>query len=128
MRVTPEQYARALLALSGTADVKRIAAAVDAVADELAAAGRSAWLPRVLAAFERLSHEREGGMHATVETPEPLTAAQRKELAERLGVSADKLRIEERLDPSLLAGMRVTVGDRTVAQTVRDRVTRLFAR
>ncbi len=125
-RATPEHYARALLQLASDRDADAVARAVDAVADELAAAGRSGWLTRVLAAVERSALAAEGGMRVTVEAPEPLTAADRTALAERLGVSPDKLVIDERVDATLAAGMRVTAGDVVVAGTARDRARRLF--
>lgn len=125
-RATPEHYARALLRLAADRDADAVAKAVDAVADELAAVGRAAWLPRVLAAVERLALESEGGMRVTVETPEPLTATQRTALAERLGVPPGRLVVDERVDATLAAGMRVTAGDMVVAGTARDRAHRLF--
>lgn len=125
-RIHPEQYAQALVRLSADVDRAALEQAVDVVADELVAAGRASWLPRIMASVERAETHRAGGIHAVVETSQPLTMADRKALGESLGVAADKLAVEERVDPTLTAGIRVQVGDSMVAGSVRDKVEKLF--
>ncbi len=128
-RVSSHHWAEALVRLaSDDVDAKTLSAAVDRLADELIAAGRARWLPEILAAFEALQAAAEGRVQVRVETATALTAAQRNELAESLGVSAKKLDVHEEVAPTLAAGLRITVDDRVVAQTVRDRTNRLFAK
>ena len=72
----------------------------------------------------RMSDEREGEAEAIVETSLPLS----DEDLERLKAVLEKrferrLRLTPRVDPALLGGVRVRVGDQLLDDTVRSRLT-----
>ena len=72
----------------------------------------------------RMSDEREGEAEAIVETSLPLGDAD----LERLGKVLEqrfqrRLRLSVRVDPALLGGIRVRVGDQLLDDTVRSRLT-----
>ncbi len=72
----------------------------------------------------RLSDEREGEAEAVVETTVPIGDADlerlRKVLEKRF---SRRLRLTPRVDPALLGGVRVRVGDQLLDDTVRSRLT-----
>jgi len=89
----------------------------------LAANGRTAALPAVIAAFERLSAEARGAVSAQVVTAVPLTAAQSKGVAQALRQALGKdPEIETRVDPAILGGIKVRVGSRLFDASLRSKL------
>jgi F-type H+-transporting ATPase subunit delta len=89
----------------------------------LAANGRAAALPAVIAAFEALSSERRGAVSAQVTTALPLTAAQTRGVAAALRQALGKdPEIETRVDPSILGGIKVRVGSRLFDASLRAKL------
>jgi F-type H+-transporting ATPase subunit delta len=89
----------------------------------LAANGRAAALPEVIAAFARLSAAARGAISAEVTTAVPLTSAQAKGVQAALRQSLGKdPEITTRVDPALLGGIKVKVGSRLFDASLRSKL------
>ena len=90
--------------------------------------GRLAVLPEIAAQFEALVNERSGTSHATVHTAFPLTDAQladvRAIMEKRFG---RKLEASVVVDPTLIGGVRVVVGDEVLDTSIRARLDQMTA-
>jgi F-type H+-transporting ATPase subunit delta len=83
-------------------------------------------LPRVAAEFRRLDDERQGITHATATSAIELTPDEIRELTTRLEQSTGgRIALDVEVDPSLLGGLVVRVGDRLIDGSVRGRLERL---
>ena len=83
-------------------------------------------LPRVAAEFRRLDDRRQGITHATATSAAPLTPDEVTALTERLERSTGgRVALDVQVDPSLLGGLVVRVGDRLIDGSVRGRLERL---
>lgn len=91
--------------------------------------GREAVLLRVAAAFKKLLLQRRGATEGVVESARPLAAADLALLAEAVGARIGKeVRLENRLVPELIGGVRVFVDNRLLDQSVRGRLAGLRKR
>ena len=89
----------------------------------LAANGRVAILPEVIAGFEALSAKRRGVVSAHVTTAISLTAAQAKGVSAALRTALGQdPEIETRVDPSILGGIKVRVGSRLFDASLRSKL------
>jgi F-type H+-transporting ATPase subunit delta len=87
--------------------------------------GRIEDLPRV-AEYRRLDDARQGITHATATSASELTHDQIRELTARLEQSTGgRIALDVEVDPSLLGGLVVRVGDRLIDGSVRGRLQRL---
>jgi F-type H+-transporting ATPase subunit delta len=87
---------------------------------------RVALLPKVADAFRRLIYARRNIIEAEVASAAPLTEAERAALRERLArLVGRRVELRERLDPGLLGGLVVRIGDRLYDASVRGRLERL---
>jgi F-type H+-transporting ATPase subunit delta len=83
-------------------------------------------LPRVAAEFRRLDDRRNGLTHATATSAAPLGADEIKAVTARLEeLTGGRIDLETAVDPSLLGGIVVRVGDRLIDGSVRGRLERL---
>ena len=83
-------------------------------------------LPRVAAEFGRLDDKRNGLTHATATSAAPLGADEIRAITARLEeLTGGKVALETAVDPSLLGGVVVRVGDRLLDGSVRGRLERL---
>jgi F-type H+-transporting ATPase subunit delta len=88
--------------------------------------GRIQELPRLAAEFRRLDDERQGVARASVTSTLPLEPDELQALKERLARSTDRrVELDLTVDPSLLGGLVVRLGDRLVDGSVRSRLERL---
>jgi F-type H+-transporting ATPase subunit delta len=88
--------------------------------------GRIEELPRLAAEFRRLDDERQGITHATATSASPLTADEVRALTQRLEqYTGGRIQLDVEVDPSLLGGLVVRVGDRLIDGSVRSRLERL---
>jgi F-type H+-transporting ATPase subunit delta len=88
--------------------------------------GRIEDVPRVAAEFRRLDNAQKGITLATATSATPLTAAELKALTSRLeAFTGGKIELDVDVDPSLLGGLVVQVGDRLIDGSVRGRLERL---
>jgi F-type H+-transporting ATPase subunit delta len=86
-------------------------------------------LPLVAAEFQRLVDRRAGVTSATITSAAPLADDERRALAERLTLlTGGPVRLTARVDPALIGGVVVRLGDRLFDGSVRGRLERLRAR
>ena len=88
--------------------------------------GRIQELPRLAAEFRRLDNARQGITVATAISAAPLTQDEIRALTERLEeFTGGRVELDVQVDPSLLGGLVVRVGDRMIDGSVRGRLERL---
>jgi F-type H+-transporting ATPase subunit delta len=88
--------------------------------------GRIEQLPRVAAEFRRLDDKRNGLTHATATSAAPLGPDEVRGITARLEqLTGGRIALETSVDPDLLGGVVVRVGDRLIDGSVRGRLERL---
>jgi F-type H+-transporting ATPase subunit delta len=88
--------------------------------------GRIHELPRLASEFRRLDNARQGITEATAVSAAPLTQDEIRALTERLeAMTGGRVELEVQVDPDLLGGLVVRVGDRMIDGSVRGRLERL---
>ena len=88
--------------------------------------GRIEQLPRVAREFARLDDERQGITHATATSATPLDAKEIKAIAARLeGLIGGRVELQTTVDPQILGGLVVRIGDRLIDGSVLGRLERL---
>lgn len=88
--------------------------------------GRSADARAVADAFGRMADEHEGIAHAEVTTAVELSAEKVAEIEKQLSAQVGKtVKASARVDPTILGGVVVRVGDQLVDGSVRTRLKRL---
>jgi F-type H+-transporting ATPase subunit delta len=91
--------------------------------------GRIDLLPRVSEEFARLDDLRQGLVRATATSAAPLAEADVRALTTRLEtLTGGRLDLSTSVDPSLLGGLVVRLGDRLIDGSVRGRLERLRGR
>jgi len=80
----------------------------------------------VLGEFLSVRAEAEGVLRARAVTAQPLSGEERSRLTERLERSLGmRVKLEESVDPAVLAGVRIEIEGRILDGTLRARLTRL---
>ena len=88
--------------------------------------GRIEQLPQVAAEFRRLDNARQGIVPATATSATPLSQDEVRALVARLEqMTGARIELDLQVDPSLLGGLIVRVGDRMIDGSVRGRLERL---
>lgn len=88
--------------------------------------GRFEIMPGVIREFLRLYRRREGIVEATVISAAELDGDEIAALHERLeAVTDSRIELQQLVDPELLGGLQVRVGDRLIDGSVRGRLERL---
>jgi F-type H+-transporting ATPase subunit delta len=88
--------------------------------------GRIEQLPRVAMEFRRLDDRRQGVTNATATSAAALRPDEIQALTTRLEQSTDgRVALDVQVDPSLLGGLVVRIGDRLIDGSVRGRLERL---
>lgn len=88
-----------------------------------AVAGRHRSLANVLETYQRVAAKRRDSMIATVWVAAPLAEDQRERLAQALSKQQDKkIHVNVVVDPEVLGGVRVAVGDEVLDSTVETRL------
>ena len=94
----------------------------------LAENGRLGLLPQIRAQFETLKDEREGVLEAEVQSAFELSDAQVADLVQRLEKKTGrKVRTKVQVDKSLIAGVRVVIGDQVIDGSARAQLGALEA-
>ena len=95
----------------------------------LVARGRIERLPEVAREFRRLNRLREGITQATITSAATLTDAEVAALTTQLaGMTGGRVEVSLSVDPDLLGGVQVRLGDRLIDGSVRGRLERLRTR
>ena len=90
---------------------------------------REPYFDNIVAEFERYKDLRDGRVHAHVTTARPLDEDQRQELRSELEKSSGKsVKLHEQVDPRLIGGLIVKVGDKIIDGSIRRRMRRLRRR
>jgi len=106
--------------------VGRVPAGVGNLARLLASRGRLDRLGAVAAEYKRLLDRRRGVVEAVVTSAQPLDATETTALRLRIQVMAGAtVDLRAAVDPSLIGGLTVRVGDTLVDASVRGRLERL---
>ena len=88
--------------------------------------GRIEALPKLAAEFRRLDNQRQGITQATATSASALTQDEVRALTRRLEQdTGGRVELDVQVDPSLLGGLVVRVGDRLIDGSVRSRLERL---
>jgi F-type H+-transporting ATPase subunit delta len=88
-----------------------------------AVAGRHRSLTGVLALYQRVAADRRDSMIATVWVASPLSDEHRERLSRALSAQHDKkIHLNVVVDPAVLGGVRVAVGDEVIDSTVETRL------
>ncbi len=117
-----ERRATALTEMLGD----RVSRPVQNLAQLMLRRGRIDDLSRVAAEFRRLDDARQGVTHAAATTATELTPDEVRALTDRLEQSTGgRIALDVQVDPSLLGGLIVRVGDRLIDGSVRGRLERL---
>lgn len=88
--------------------------------------GRVDLLPGVATAYRALYEQRKGIVRAVVISAAPLDDAERAAIQRRVGqLAGGSLEIQEQVDPTILGGVIVRLGDRMIDGSVRGRLERL---
>ena len=88
--------------------------------------GRFEQLPAVIREFMRLYRLREGIVEAAVTSATELDTVEIAALQARLvALTGKHIELEQRVDPELLGGLQVRVGDQLIDGSVRGRLERL---
>lgn len=83
-------------------------------------------LPRISAEYDRLWNAHEGIVSATVSSALPLTADEDAAVRAKVAsLTGSKVEISTVVDPSLIGGLTVRIGDRLIDASVRGRLERL---
>lgn len=87
---------------------------------------RGRYLAQVAEAFEELADEAAGVVRAETESATPLTPEQQERLIRALAhISGRRVLLSLRVNPELLAGVRVKVGDRLIDGSGAGRLARM---
>jgi F-type H+-transporting ATPase subunit delta len=88
--------------------------------------GRILELPRLAAEFRRLDNARQGITIAIATSASPLSPDEVQAITERMvQYTGGRVELDIQVDPSLLGGLVVRVGDRLIDGSVRSRLERL---
>jgi F-type H+-transporting ATPase subunit delta len=83
-------------------------------------------LPSIAREFEALDREARGVTEAYVTVARPLTDQERAEISARLGRATGKtVELHARIDPTILGGIVIRIGDQLVDASVAGRLQRL---
>jgi F-type H+-transporting ATPase subunit delta len=124
-RIRPEQ--RRDIAARAFAD--RLEDPLEAFLVILAGHGRFELLPAIRAAYRKMLNRRQGRQEVTLVTARPLDPEQRDQIAGQLAEALSRrLAVTTRIEPDLLGGMVVQIGDRVFDASVAGRVEQISRR
>ena len=122
-------FKQLLSAAKGSSDSSsspKVSAALSNFVNQLAEQERLALLPEVYEHYRRHKAISLKQLDAYVTTAYPLTMAQREQIQTRLSTSLNaSVVIHETVDPSLLAGATIKVGDKIIDDSVRGKLKQL---
>jgi F-type H+-transporting ATPase subunit delta len=88
--------------------------------------GRFGSLPAIAAEFNRLRNRRNGIVEAVVTSAAPLSATEKDAVGDRVrAMTGSKVALRTEVDPGLIGGLTVRIGDQLLDASVRGRLERL---
>ncbi len=88
--------------------------------------GRESAFDSLLDYYVSIANEAFGQANATVYTPFPLDEAEKAKITEQFGkLSGKTIRLEQVIDPTLLGGIQVRIGDRLYDGSLRGKLAKL---
>ncbi|MDF2720350.1 MAG: subunit delta of synthase [Paenibacillus sp.] len=88
--------------------------------------GRESILRELVSKYSEIANDALGQAQAKVYTPFPLTAAESEQISTAFGAITGKtIRIESFVDPSLLGGLQVRIGDRLYDGSLAGKLQRI---
>ncbi len=104
----------------------RISPAALRLVDLMVGRGRASVLPKVAAEYVRLLNAHRGVVMATVTSAVALTADETAAIRSRVEAMAGaKVDLHQEVDPNLIGGLTIQVGDRLLDASIRGRLERL---
>jgi len=123
-RVSPQQKKDLFAAVGG----ERLTAPVRSLFGILVDVHREELMGSIATQFDGLKHEHERVVRARITSAQPLNDAQRDEIVSALEKRyGKKVEAEVDVDPQLLGGARVQVGDQVIHASVRDALGQMAA-
>ena len=120
--VAPDRVAALMIAVAGSDLGERGANFVKLLAEN----GRLAVLPEIAAQFETLKASAEGVVEATITSAQELTQAQIDDLVVGLKRKFNRaVNVSVAVDPSLIGGAVIAVGDQVIDGSVKGRLERM---
>jgi F-type H+-transporting ATPase subunit delta len=105
---------------------KRVSKLVLNLALMLAARGRFSLLPQISDEFDGLVRRSRGIVSGTVTTPRPLPDDELAALQKRVEeIAGAKVELATEIDPALIGGLKVRIGDYQIDASVANRLSRL---
>jgi len=93
--------------------------------DLIAAKGREAMMENIARVYIELYKQYKGIVTAEVINVTALTEAQREALKKSLTASGKTIELKEKIDPAILGGVQVNVGDRRIDASIRRKLNEL---
>lgn len=85
--------------------------------------GRTARFSKIIKAYKNMVDREEGVTYGTVYSVEPLNEAQIKKMEEQVAaLIKEDTRLENKLDPSLIGGVKILVDGRIIDASIRKRL------
>lgn len=104
----------------------RVQPGVLRIVDLLVTRGRASALPRVSDEFKRLLNKHRGIVMATVTSAVPLTGDETAAIRARVeSMAGATVELATRVDPALIGGVTILVGDQLLDASIRGRLERL---
>ncbi|WP_294034465.1 F0F1 ATP synthase subunit delta [uncultured Moraxella sp.] len=124
--ISADQKADILIDACNKLSAEEASQALGNFTKQLAEHDRLALLPEIHALYSKLKSQELKQVDAYVTSAYPLTEAQRKNLQERLAISTGSIVIlHEEVDPELLGGATIKVGDKFTDGSVRGKLKQL---
>ncbi|MFH0890476.1 MAG: F0F1 ATP synthase subunit delta [Candidatus Liptonbacteria bacterium] len=125
MKYRPKIYASALAEIAGgKISAERESGVIEKFLELVGKNGDTASLPKIIAATEKILRAKDGIRRVVLESARELSPGQKKSLLDL--VREDDL-IEEKINPDLIAGVKVTVDEeRQLDFSLRRKLDRLF--
>jgi len=100
------------------------------LAQLLLSRGRFSLMPQIARTFEEMVDKRNGVVRALATTAVPISEEERRQIIEHLRVTtgARDIRLEDRVDPAIIGGLILRVGDRLIDGSTRARLIQLRRR
>jgi F-type H+-transporting ATPase subunit delta len=122
--VTGQQLESLILGAAGT----RLDGAGRNLVHVLIHNGRLPLVPQIRIQYEELRREHEGVLEAEIDSGQPLTDEQLAQLVVRLEARYKrKVRVRVKVDPDLIGGVRIILGDKVLDATVRGKLNAMAA-